>query len=307
MVLRSDSLGYNRVALYIAALFLLLSSFYVELMPAEGLSLSVSVVLGLVADILLLTTVYITSGSLLHKPSERMLAVVLSAAFLMAADGAVCINRIHIAAIALLWAQFCLLKEQYFTAFFMMALSAMFFPPVIWIALLVIILMLTAGLTDKFRNILKFLGGLLTPYVLLFSGLYLFGHNVFNHVCKYWAAVSEVNYISLSGSISSLFLVLCLLLITVHAIIMFSIRMKEYGIAQSYALKMQIINVLVCIVEFFLFAASSKYPVAVLGACPLGILLARYFSRYGRQPLVRAEMIILLCALVLYRLGYFIV
>ena len=83
--------------------------------------------------------------------------------------------------------------------------------------------------------------------------------------------------------------------------------MKEYGIAQSYALKMQMINVLVCIVEFFLFAASSKYPVAVLGACPIGILLARYFSSYGRQALVRVEMIILLCALVLYRLGNFIV
>ena len=119
--------------------------------------------------------------------------------------------------------------------------------------------------------------------------------------------MTTVYYDIFSLDIPMLFLVTCLVFILVHAIILFSGKMREYGIAEAYALKMQIINVVVCVAEVFLFASTSDHPVALLACCPSGILLARYFSQYGAKSFLRIEIVVLLCALVISRLGNFIV
>ena len=71
--------------------------------------------------------------------------MLLSAAMLFACPGALVFSEIHIAAIALLWAQFCLLKEEYFApapkdmlndAF--LGLSVVVLGLVIWVVILLI-------------------------------------------------------------------------------------------------------------------------------------------------------------------------
>lgn len=300
---------YNRIALFVVAAFLLASSFFIKFSPASFFSLETSwtLPLGIVFCIVLLVTVYVISEPVVPSYKDRLTAVAMSAALLFACPGALSASFIHIAAIALLWAQFCLLQEQYFTAFFLMAISSMFFPPVVWIALLVIILMLCSGLTDTIRNLLKFFGGFLVPYILLMSVAYLLGHDILKALSGIFSAMTTVYYDIFSLDIPMLFLVTCLVFILVHAIILFSGKMREYGIAEAYALKMQIINVVVCVAEVFLFASTSDHPVALLACCPSGILLARYFSQYGAKSFLRIEIVVLLCALVISRLGNFIV
>ena len=300
---------YNKIALYAVTVFLLVTSFFIKFSPASFFSLDQTwtMPLGIVFCIVLLITVYIISEPVVPSYKDRMTAVVMSAALLFACPGSLSASFIHIAAIALLWAQFCLLSEQYFKAFFLMALSSLFFPPVVWIALLVIILMLAAGLTDTVRNLLKFTGGFLVPYILLFSVAYLIGFDIKAALGDIYSAMTTVYYDFFSLNIPMLFLVACLIFMLIHAIILFGGKMREYGIAEAYALKIQIINVIVCVAEVILFASTSDHPVALLACCPSGILLARYFSQYGARSFLRVEIVVLLCALVISRLGNFIV
>ncbi|MBR5398974.1 MAG: hypothetical protein IK103_04180 [Bacteroidales bacterium] len=300
---------YNKIALYAVTVFLLVTSFFIKFSPASFFSLDQTwtMPLGIVFCIVLLITVYIISEPVVPSYKDRMTAVVMSAALLFACPGSLSASFIHIAAIALLWAQFCLLSGQYFKAFFLMALSSLFFPPVVWIALLVIILMLAAGLTDTVRNLLKFTGGFLVPYILLFSVAYLIGYDIKAALADIYSAMTTVYYDFFSLNIPMLFLVACLIFMLIHAIILFGGKMREYGIAEAYALKIQIINVVVCVAEVILFASTSDHPVALLACCPSGILLARYFSQYGARSFLRVEIVVLLCALVISRLGNFIV
>ena len=300
---------YNKIALYAVTVFLLVTSFFIKFSPASFFSLDQTwtMPLGIVFCIVLLITVYIISEPVVPSYKDRMTAVVMSAALLFACPGSLSASFIHIAAIALLWAQFCLLSGQYFKAFFLMALSSLFFPPVVWIALLVIILMLASGLTDTVRNLLKFIGGFLVPYILLFSAAYLIGFDIKSALGDIYSALTTVYYDFFSLNIPMLFLVACLIFMLIHAIILFGGKMREYGIAEAYALKIQIINVIVCVAEVILFASTSDHPVALLACCPSGILLARYFSQYGARSFLRVEIVVLLCALVISRLGNFIV
>ena len=300
---------YNKIALYAVTVFLLVTSFFIKFSPASFFSLDQTwtMPLGIVFCIVLLITVYIISEPVVPSYKDRMTAVVMSAALLFACPGSLSASFIHIAAIALLWAQFCLLSGQYFKAFFLMALSSLFFPPVVWIALLVIILMLASGLTDTVRNLLKFTGGFLVPYILLFSAAYLIGFDIKAALGDIYSAMTTVYYDFFSLNIPMLFLVACLIFMLIHAIILFGGKMREYGIAEAYALKIQIINVIVCVAEVILFASTSDHPVALLACCPSGILLARYFSQYGARSFLRVEIVVLLCALVISRLGNFIV
>lgn len=309
-VQRFDALGrYNRIALYLVAAFLLASSFFIRFSPASffGLNTAYTMPLGILLCLVLLITVYITSEPVLPSYRDRITAVIMSAALLFACPGALSVSFIHIAAIALLWAQFCMLKEQYFTAFFLMAISSMFFPPVVWIALLVIILMLASGLTDTLRNLIKFTGGFAVPYILLLGVAFVLGYDIVSALSDIYSAMTTVYYDFFSLDIPMLFLLLCIIIMLLHAIILFSSKMKEYGIAEAYALKIQIINVVVCVAEVILFSSTSEHPVALLACCPSAILLARYFSQYGAKSFLRIEIVILLCALVISRLGNFIV
>ena len=307
---KADGLGhYNRVALVLASVFLLVTSFFLKESNFMDMGNTgfLSLAAGLAMDILLLVSVYITSEPLVPHHQDRLVAVTLSAAVLFACPGAVVASVIHPASIALLWAQFCLLKEEYFIAFFLMGISAMFFPPVLWIAALVVILMLAAGLSDPLRNLLKFLGGLLVPYMLTLGAAYVAGFDVTGWIAEFWSKMTTISTGFLSLEIPILFLVVCITFMCIHASVLFLGRMSECGIAESYALKVQIINVVVSAAVFFLFASSSGAPVALLACCPVAVLLARYFAGYGRSSFLRIEIVILLCALVISRLGNFIV
>ena len=312
---RVDGLGYyNRMALYWVAAFLFLSSFFLPderaLLQEKSLEGIAMILLGLASDAFLLFSVYITAEPVVPRHKDRITAMLLSAAMLFACPGALVFSEIHIAAIALLWAQFCLLKEEYFAAFFLMGISSMFFPPVLWVALLVIVLMLLAGLTDKLRNILKFLGGLIVPYLLYWGVLFVIHGNLLPVLAAGSSVWEKMTFITLdffSLEIPKLFLVFCLGVMCIHATLLFMSKMSEYGIAESYALKVQIINVAVSAAIFILFSASGGHSVAILACCPVAVLLSRYFSQYGSRSFLRVEIVILLCALVVSRLGNFIV
>ena len=114
-----DGLGYyNRMALYFVVAFLFVSSAFLPdemaLLKERSLASVAMILLGLLADAFLLFSVYITAEPVVPRHKDRLTAMLLSAAMLFACPGALVFSEIHIAAIALLWAQFCLLKEEYF-------------------------------------------------------------------------------------------------------------------------------------------------------------------------------------------------
>ena len=299
---------YNRIALYVVLAFLVLTSFLMaDYAGSGGLTGVLKLCCGFLLCLILVYSLHIASEPVLPKFQDRSLAVCFGLLLLLSSSGALVPSLVHLAAIALLWAQYCLLKELYFAAFFLMGISSMFFPPVMWIAILVMLLMLLAGLTDKLRNILKFIGGLSVPFFLYGGVAYIIGEDVLALGAGFWHKMIFVEARILSLNIPLMFLILCILFVSIHAIVLLASKMGEYGIEESYALKVQIINFVVCSAVFIFFSATSSLPIAILSCCPTAVLLSRYFSQWGGRWFARIEIVVLLCAAFIARLGYFIV
>ncbi len=301
----------NKAALIAVALFLFVSSFFLlggEPWAAGYINLSErgSILLGLFSFVLLLFSTYVVSAPMLPQPSERATALLFVAAIHFINPNALYFSPIYPASIALLWAHYCLLNRQLFTGFFLIAVASMFYPPIIWTTPFAALLLL-AGEQDALRSIIKFLGGLLVPFILLLSVQYLLDRDVVDYLSHFLSRITTISITLASKDLVYLFMLLCLTVVAVHAILILFVSIKTKGIADAYLIKTECIYVILTFLLFLFFGSKESLPLSVLVGCPLGILLSKYFFDFGNKPLARVEILLLLVALVVARLGYFIV
>ena len=313
----------SRVALYVVALFLALSAFFVpenepvtEWVPIFSDYLDISalysgplgIILGLVLAALLLFSTYLISSTVEPQRWIKVSSLALCAAILFVNHTVISFSAVYVSAIVLLWAHFSLLQRQYFTCFFLMAVSAIFFAPTVWLLPLVLLLfLLVANEGDVIRNLLKCLGGFAVPFILLLGVRFLIFGEIYPFIRKMWQDMTYISTSNFSWGIPEIFLIAVISIVLAHAIILLYLNSKRYGIAEAYAVNTQCIYAVVSALLFFLYAGINSSPVSILMAAPAGILLAKFFGQYGRSPWLRVEMILLLCALVLARLAIFIV
>ena len=312
-----------RVALYAVALFLAITAFFVpepqpviEWVPifSDYLDIthlysgSLGIFLGIVLAAVLLFSTYLISSVVESSRWIKFSSMALCAAILFVNHTAVSFSAVYVSAITLLWAHFSLLQRQYFTCFFFMAISAMFFAPTVWLfPLVLLLLLLLVDEGDPVRSLLKCLGGFAVPFILLLGIRFLIFGEIYPFIKR---MVQDMTYISTSNfswGISEIFLIVTIAVVLAHAIILLYSNSKRYGIAEAYAVNTQCIYAVVSALLFFLYAGINSSPVSILMAAPAGILLAKFFGQYGNKAWLRVEMVLLLCALVLARLAIFIV
>ena len=317
--------SFFRWALYTVALFLAVSAFFVsepqpvtEWVPVFSDYLDISalysgplgIFLGLALAALLLFSTYLISSTVEPQRWIKVSSLALCAAILFVNHTVISFSAVYISAIALLWAHFSLLQRQYFTCFFFMAVSAMFFAPTIWLFPLVLLLLLLLLLVDEgdaVRSLLKCLGGFAVPFILLLGIRFLIFGEIYPFIKRMWQDMTYISTSNFSWGLPEIFLIVVIAVVLAHAIIKLYLNSKRYGIAEAYAVNTQCIYAVVSALLFFLYAGINSSPVSILMAAPAGILLAKFFGLYGKNAWLRVEMILLLCALVLARLAIFIV
>ena len=252
--------------------------------------------MGLLSFVVLLFSTYIVSAPMLPRPSERTTALLFAAAIHFINPNALYFSPIYPTSIALLWAHYSLLNRQLFTGFFL----------IIWTTPFAALLLL-AGEQDALRSIIKFLGGLLVPFILLLSVQYLLDRDAMDYLSHFLSRITTISITLASKDLVYLFMLLCLTVVVANAMFTLLNNFKTKGIADAYFLKTECIYVLLTFALFLLFGSNETMPLSVLVGCPAGILLSRYFSDFGNKLLARVEIVLLLVALVVARLGYFIV
>ena len=298
----------TRAALYVVTLFLAITAFFVPENEPVVYTGWLGTFLGLLLAAILLFSTYLVSTVVESSRWIKISSMALCAAILFVNHTVVTFSAVYVSAITLLWAHFSLLQRQYFTCFFFMAISAMFFAPTFWLFPLVILfLLLLANEEDAVRNLLKSLGGFAVPFILLLGVRYLITGEIYPFIKKMAQDMTYISTSNFSWGFPEIFLIVTIALVLGHAIILFYSKSGRYGIAEAYAVKTQCIYAIVSAVLFFLYAGINSSPVSILMAAPAGILLAKFFGQYGKSPWLRVEMILLLCALVLARLAIFIV
>ncbi|MBP5230014.1 MAG: hypothetical protein J6Z32_07760 [Bacteroidales bacterium] len=298
----------TRAALYVVTLFLAITAFFVPENEPVVYTGWLGTFLGLLLAAILLFSTYLVSTVLESSRWIKISSMALCAAILFVNHTVVTFSAVYVSAITLLWAHFSLLQRQYFTCFFFMAISAMFFAPTFWLFPLVILfLLLLANEEDAVRNLLKSLGGFAVPFILLLGVRYLITGEIYPFIKKMAQDMTYISTSNFSWGFPEIFLIVTIALVLGHAIILLYSKSGRYGIAEAYAVKTQCIYAIVSAVLFFLYAGINSSPVSILMAAPAGILLAKFFGQYGKSPWLRVEMILLLCALVLARLAIFIV
>ncbi|MGM9774055.1 MAG: hypothetical protein ACI3Y2_02475 [Candidatus Egerieousia sp.] len=319
---RAEIGNLRTFGLLLAALFIFVSGFFVSAGSYSGGWVPIlsgycdieavtsytgwGIALGLLCATLLFVSVYIVSYPVLNTERERIVAVLLSSSIIFTDPRAVCFNSIYLAALCLVWVQFYVLRgEQYYIGFFLVSLASLFFAPVIWVIPIALLLVFT-DMQDGLRKLLKAIGGMLTPYILFLSFRYMCFDDVGEFLHAFYGEMTKFSFGLFANHLSYIFLVLCTIIIVLRAMTQIVSGLRRTGIAEAHADKLQCINVLLNCTLFLMFCGAAGTPLSPLIGAPLAILLSKHFSAQANSAAAKIEWIILLCALVVARLGYFI-
>ena len=109
-----------------------------------------------------------------------------------------------------------------------------------------------------------------------------------------------------SVEVSSLFLVACLVWISLHSLSYSIARLYKNSIITEHILKMEFMCIVLGGALFALFWGSGCGPVTMLVALPMAIIFSHYFTANINTAAARIELILLCCAVLISRLSYFI-
>lgn len=219
--------------------------------------------------------------------------------------GAVYFSCMHPAVLLFIWGQYCFIINQKFTSMFLLSCSALFYAPLLLVLPLVWIISIM-GAADIPRVALKSLGGLLLPmlYILCFRYIAFNDAGVFVH--EYLLHATDMASPFHSLRISSLFLLICISVISIHSISYMFAKLYKNSIMTEHILKMEFMCFVLAAVMLVLFWGEGSIPLNMIAALPVALLFSHYFTGNINAAPARIELILLCCAAVISRLSYFI-
>ncbi len=282
-----------------------LLSGYCDVVAVTGRSVW-GITLGLLCAAALFVSIYIVGYPVLNTSRQRMVAVLFCSSIIFTDPGSVCFNQIYLAALCLVWVQFFVLRgAQFFLGFFLVSLASLFFAPVIWCVPVTLLLVFT-DMQDGLRKLIKAIGGIITPYILFLSLRYLCFDDVNEFLRAFYSEIMNFSIGLFTNNLSHVFLVLCMAVVSVKAVFRIVSGLRRTGIDEAHADTLQCLNVILNSALIFLFCGAATLPVSLLAGAPVAILLSKYFSSRTDSAAAKIEWVILLCALAVARLGYFI-
>ena len=218
---------------------------------------------------------------------------------------AVYFSCIHPVVLLFVWGQYCFISDSKFASMFLLSCSALFYAPLL-LVLPLLLVMSVPGASDIPRVALKSLGGLLLPmfYVLCFRYMAFGDAMVF--VDEYINRALEFSSPLYDASFTSIFLVLCIVVVALHSVSYMFRRLNSNSIVSDHILKMELMCAVLGGILFFFFWGNGGVPVNMVVALPLAMLFSHYFTGNITAAPARVELILLCCAEVISRLYYFI-
>ena len=218
---------------------------------------------------------------------------------------AVYFSALHPAVLLFVWSQYCFITRQKFMSMFLLSSAALFYAPLLWVLPLIMVISIF-GAADIPRVAVKSLGGIILPFLYILCFRYMVFNDALIFVDEYLGRAMDFSTPFRSLEISSLFLAVCLVWMSLHAISHMFARLYRNSIVTEHILKMEFMCAVMGAAVFAMFWGDGNVPVNMVLALPLALLLSHYFTSNINTAAARIELILLCCAALIFRLSYFI-
>lgn len=260
---------------------------------------------GILSIAILVVSIYFINAKTIGRSFSVYYTSLFALLFIFSNPCGVYFSAIYPAAILLTWVQYCLIVKQRFTAFFLLACASLFYAPILWLVPVVLIITLI-GTPDFFRVFLKSFTGLLIPYLYILSFRYILFNDMDVFVQHYFKEIISMEFPIYSLGFTTMFLVLCFVIILLHAVIDILSKLNRQSILTGYILKQELITIVLGALLFFVFWGDQSLPLGALLATPGSLILSHYFLQNKKRNQARVELVLLMSAAVIARAAYFI-
>src|SRR5574344_954747 len=309
---------YEKLLLTVSLVYLIASSFYVSvgetdskwipiiagLVDTEVLlgSKTVSFFLSFVSVILMVLSVSLILRRTMGTNFNIQFMTLFMLLIIFSDSRALYFNQIYPVALCIIWAQYCLLYKQLFLSFFLLSVGALFYAPLIWLFPIYLIMLLFSPV-DLPKNIIKAISGFIVPIIYILAFRYIGYDDIYEFIYKFRYEMLLINDELLYIHFPTLFLVFCLIFISVHSIIS---SLKKLYRKELNVVKLEAVSLVILGLFFIIFSHQHGVPLGILVSVPVGILYSYYFSGSTDKYISNVEIILLVCAVVIARSANFI-
>ncbi len=299
---------YNAALLWIVPPILLVSSYLIlHIFHKPAVENRLDLLIGFVGYASLFFSAIRLSAIYLRLFEERMLAVAITALILFADPWSV-VSWYYIPSLALLWAHFCILRNQPFTAFFLMTCATLFFPPLIWGLVLTFLIMLLTTDGNSLKFILKCFGGIILPLLLLASVAFLIlGNDIWHFFVQFKASeIIEFSFPFDNPTLITIFTLGVGIVIILRSVqYLFSLSQRSSK-ESSFIIYNQLVYLFLAITLSLFFYKKESGLAMVLTAPAAGMILSRYFLGEKVSAIYKILLVVFCFAVLMGRLSYFI-
>lgn len=306
---RGSSFWIN--SLYLLSAFLLITSL---LLPYSGVECGLSFIdnnkylsagIGLLCLIAAAVPLFIISSFAAKSAISSNISVVLFFILSLVSSGSIYFSYTHLSLIAFAWGQFFILKEDNFKALFFSSIAALLVPELMWI-IPVMVGVSAAGKGDLPRAILVNLSGVVLPVLYVFLYRHILYKDALEYLYIYWNSMINVSSPVLSLSFTNIFLVVIVGFMILHSCLSIVSRHSQTNIATENVLRAEVISALLLCVIYILFWGNDSSSLNLLLAFPVSLILSNLLTVKKYSAAFKIELIVFICAVILYRLHFFI-
>ena len=262
-------------------------------------------ILGALFNILIATSLLAINTKSVNNVFNPGLSVIFFLLVVLLNPSAAYFSALHPAALLFVWGQYAFITRQKFLSMFLLSSAALFYAPLV-LALPLIMIISIFGAADIPRVAVKSLGGILLPFVYVLAFRWMAFDDVSVFANEYMMRAMEFSTPLNSVRISSLFLVACMVWVSLHSISHMFARLYNNSIITEHILKMEFMCIVVGGAIFTLFWGNGNAPVYMVVALPIALLFSHYFTSNINTAAARIELILLCCAVCISRLSCFI-
>lgn len=243
----------------------------------------------------------------LHNLSINKEYIVLFSLFLILLFGhGLYFSSIFVSSFFIPWLLYYLLNKKIFNAGFFLALASMFYMPII-LTVPVLLLYVVIKSLEPLKGFLAAFFGVLLPYVYLLTFRYLFFNDCIEFIdeCLYNLKPSFLNFFSIN--VPKIFIIICFTVIIAHSIIFINSKLNSFSKIKDSILRLSIFSLILYFFLYICYGGDKLYDLSILLVTPLSLILSDYFKVNNESYLSKGELILLLCAAIIYRTSFFII
>lgn len=298
-------------SLYVLSAFLLVTSL---LVPYGGNVSGLSVIddykylragIGLLCIIAAAVPVFIISSLATKSAISSNISVVLFFILSLVSSDSIYFSYTHLSLIAFAWGQFFILNEDNFKALFLTTIAALLVPELMWVVPIMLVAS-AVGRGDLPRTLVINLSGVVLPVLYLLVYRHILYKDSLDYIYIFWDSMANVSSPVLSLSFTNIFLVVVVALMILHSALSIISSHSQNNIATENVLRVELISAVLLGGVYILFWGDGSSCLNILLAFPASLILSNLFTVKKYSAAFKIELIVFICAVILYRLHFFI-